>query len=96
MWVLLTVKNGTIVPSEYAKAARKAGLDIITWTTERSGRLVEDVLQGGNCCNNTLHGGGGEPDRTLRVRRRGMSSVVSASRSVSSRMAGCRDASADV
>jgi hypothetical protein len=71
MWVLLTVKNGTIVPSEYAKAARKAGLDIITWTTERSGRLVEDVLQGGNCCNNTLHGGGGEPDRTPRVRRRG-------------------------
>src|SRR5262249_27363116 len=42
MWVLLTVKNGTIVPSEYAKAARRAGLDIITWTTERSGRIFED------------------------------------------------------
>jgi glycerophosphoryl diester phosphodiesterase len=48
MWVLLTVKDGNIVPSEYAKAARKAGLDIITWTTERSGRLFEDVLQGGD------------------------------------------------
>jgi glycerophosphoryl diester phosphodiesterase len=46
--VLLTVKDGNIVPSEYAKAARKAGLDIITWTTERSGRLFEDVLQGGD------------------------------------------------
>jgi glycerophosphoryl diester phosphodiesterase len=30
MWVLLTVKNGKIVPSEYAKAARKAGLGGIT------------------------------------------------------------------
>ena len=48
MWALLTVKHGQIVPSEYAKAARQAGLDIITWTTERSGRIVEDVLLGGN------------------------------------------------
>ena len=48
MWALLTVKHGKIVPSEYAKAARQAGLDIITWTTERSGRIVEDVLLGGN------------------------------------------------
>jgi glycerophosphoryl diester phosphodiesterase len=48
MWVLLTVKNGKIVPSTYAMAARKAGLDIITWTTERSGRIVEDVLEGGD------------------------------------------------
>lgn len=30
-----------IVPSEYAKAARAAGLDIITWTLERSGFLSE-------------------------------------------------------
>ncbi len=44
IWVLLKVENGEIVPSEYAKAARAAGLDIITWTLERSGRIVEDVL----------------------------------------------------
>jgi glycerophosphoryl diester phosphodiesterase len=28
-----------IVPSPYATAAREAGLDIITWTLERSGHL---------------------------------------------------------
>ncbi|MBX9964120.1 MAG: hypothetical protein K2Y35_13755 [Burkholderiales bacterium] len=33
-----------IVPSQYAKDAKAAGLDIITWTLERSGRIVEDVL----------------------------------------------------
>jgi glycerophosphoryl diester phosphodiesterase len=27
------------VPSEYARSARNAGLDIITWTLERSGPL---------------------------------------------------------
>jgi len=44
MWVLLTVENGEIVPSLYAKEAKQAGLDIITWTLERSGRIVEEVL----------------------------------------------------
>jgi glycerophosphoryl diester phosphodiesterase len=40
MWVLLTTDgNGEIVPSEYAKAAKAAGLNIITWTLERSGIL---------------------------------------------------------
>jgi glycerophosphoryl diester phosphodiesterase len=40
MWVLVTLSSeGNIVPSEYAKAARAAGLDIITWTLERSGLL---------------------------------------------------------
>lgn len=43
MWALLTVENGRIVPSAYAKEAKKAGLDIITWTIERSGRINEDV-----------------------------------------------------
>src|SRR5262249_28105504 len=42
MWALLTVKNGHIVPSQYAKDAKTAGLDIITWTLERSGRIVEE------------------------------------------------------
>ena len=44
MWALLTVKNGQIVPSEYARNAKAAGLDVITWTLERSGRIVEEVL----------------------------------------------------
>ncbi|MCU1276599.1 MAG: hypothetical protein JWM53_145 [bacterium] len=40
-WALVTVDaNNRIVPSEYAKAARAAGLDIITWTLERSGPLA--------------------------------------------------------
>jgi glycerophosphoryl diester phosphodiesterase len=38
-WVLVTVEGEEIVPSAYAKAAREAGLDIITWTLERSGPL---------------------------------------------------------
>ena len=47
MWVLVTLdQNGDIVPSAYARAARAAGLDIITWTLERSGRLVEDMKEG--------------------------------------------------
>jgi len=44
MWALLTVSNGQIVPSEYALNAKLAHLDIITWTLERSGRIVEEVL----------------------------------------------------
>lgn len=45
MWMLLTTdENGNIVPSEYAKEAKAAGLGVITWTFERSGRIVEEVL----------------------------------------------------
>lgn len=44
MWALLTVKNGKIAPSQYATDAKTAHLDIITWTLERSGRIVEEVL----------------------------------------------------
>lgn len=45
MWALLAVDaHGKIVPSQYAKDAKAAGLDIITWTLERSGRIVEEVL----------------------------------------------------
>lgn len=47
MFALLTLDaNNKIVPSEYATLARSAGLDIITWTTERSGRLIEDMKNG--------------------------------------------------
>ena len=33
---LLDYVNGQLMPSDYAKAARAAGLNIITWTMERS------------------------------------------------------------
>jgi glycerophosphoryl diester phosphodiesterase len=40
-WVLVKLDaNGKIVPSEWALKARSLGLDIITWTLERSGPLV--------------------------------------------------------
>ena len=35
---------GEFEPSEYALRARAAGLEIIAWTLERSGRIAEDVL----------------------------------------------------
>lgn len=41
MWMLLAVDgSGKVVPSVYAQKAKEAGLDIITWTLERSGLLV--------------------------------------------------------
>ncbi|MBC7780869.1 MAG: glycerophosphodiester phosphodiesterase [Proteobacteria bacterium] len=41
-FALLTVDSrGNIVPSQYARDARLAGLDIITWTLERSGILAD-------------------------------------------------------
>ncbi|VAX05795.1 Glycerophosphoryl diester phosphodiesterase [hydrothermal vent metagenome] len=40
MWALVTLDSyGKIVPSNYAMYAKAAGLDIITWTLERSGLL---------------------------------------------------------
>lgn len=39
MWMLVTVENGEMVPSLLAKEAKAAGLNIITWTLERSGPL---------------------------------------------------------
>jgi glycerophosphoryl diester phosphodiesterase len=42
MWMLVTLNDEKeIVPSAYTKAAKEAGLDIITWTLERSGPLAE-------------------------------------------------------
>ncbi|MEM1046546.1 MAG: glycerophosphodiester phosphodiesterase family protein [Pseudomonadota bacterium] len=40
LWVLVTVEEGAIVPSAYAREAKAAGLNLITWTLERSGPLV--------------------------------------------------------
>lgn len=42
MWALLTLNShGAIVPSQYALDSKAAGLDIITWTLERSGILAD-------------------------------------------------------
>jgi len=40
MWMLVTMEDGQIVPSAYAEEAKAAGLNIITWTLERSGPLA--------------------------------------------------------
>ena len=42
MWMLLAEENGEIVPSIYAREAKRAGLEIIAWSFERSGPLVND------------------------------------------------------
>ncbi|WP_375230852.1 glycerophosphodiester phosphodiesterase family protein [Roseobacter sp. S98] len=39
LWMLLSLEGGQIVPSVYARQAQAAGLNIITWTLERSGPL---------------------------------------------------------
>lgn len=39
IWTMLTLDGGQIVPSEYARAARAAGLDLIGWSLERDGPL---------------------------------------------------------
>lgn len=40
LWMLLSIdKNGEIIPSNYARSATQAGLELITWTLERSGSL---------------------------------------------------------
>lgn len=39
IWMLLTIRDGQIVPSAYAVEAKKAGLKLIAWTLERSGPL---------------------------------------------------------
>ncbi|MGI9276752.1 MAG: glycerophosphodiester phosphodiesterase family protein, partial [Endozoicomonas sp.] len=58
MWMLLEVENGQIVPSLYARSARAAGLEIITWTIERSGPLKT----GGGWYYQTLNGLNPNPD----------------------------------
>ena len=39
--LLTTNSSGEIIPSQYARDAKAAGLDIITWTLERSGILAD-------------------------------------------------------
>lgn len=45
--LLTTDRRGQIVPSLYAKRARKAGLELISWTTERSGRVNGEIIPSG-------------------------------------------------
>ena len=40
LFALLQEKDGAVVPSDYAKNAKAAGLEIITWSLERSGILA--------------------------------------------------------
>lgn len=40
LWMLVTAKDGRIVPSVYAQEAKKAGLGLIAWSLERSGPLT--------------------------------------------------------
>lgn len=59
MWVLLDVNDqGKIVPSAYAKNAKKAGFKIITWTLERSGLLKDN----GGWYYQTVNGSRGKID----------------------------------
>ena len=46
--LLTTNAANEVVPSTYAERAKQAGLKLISWSAERSGRIVEDVLEGGN------------------------------------------------
>jgi glycerophosphoryl diester phosphodiesterase len=47
MWTLLTLDSRQrVVPSDYALAARRAGLDIITWTPARIAFVLPSVSRG--------------------------------------------------
>jgi glycerophosphoryl diester phosphodiesterase len=45
-YLITTLDNKTIVPSAYAREAKRLGLDIITWTFERSGPLASVLSRG--------------------------------------------------
>jgi glycerophosphoryl diester phosphodiesterase len=40
-WALVALQGNKIVPSNYSMNAKAAGLDVITWTLERSGTLTD-------------------------------------------------------
>ena len=41
LWMLVTARDGEMVPSVYAEEAKAAGLNLIAWSLERSGPLHE-------------------------------------------------------
>ncbi len=50
-WALVALQGNKIVPSQYSFDAKAAGLDIITWTLERSGTLTDgDKLTNSSMC----------------------------------------------
>lgn len=64
IWVLLTLNDrNQIIPSEYAKAAKVAGLNIITWTLERDGPLVN----GGDWYHQSIKGAINNDGQTFEV-----------------------------
>jgi glycerophosphoryl diester phosphodiesterase len=66
VWMLVEAGWEGPVPSHYARAARAAGLNLVTWTLERSGSLAT----GGGWYYQTLNGQNPDPDSpgTYRVR----------------------------
>ena len=42
--MLLKAEKDEIVPSKYAVAAKRAGLKIISWSVERSGRVEQEII----------------------------------------------------
>jgi glycerophosphoryl diester phosphodiesterase len=44
--LLNTSADGEIIPSSYARAAKRAGMEIITWSLERSGPLRQAAAEG--------------------------------------------------
>jgi glycerophosphoryl diester phosphodiesterase len=42
IFALLSLQDGKLVPSSYANDVKSAGLDIITWSLERSGVMAQD------------------------------------------------------
>ncbi|KAK3082290.1 hypothetical protein LTS18_007846 [Coniosporium uncinatum] len=59
-WQLLTNETGAITPSTYAIAAKAAGLDIITWSLERSGPLATGGGYYYESVNNLINNDGDE------------------------------------
>ena len=46
IWALLNATaDGEMVPSEYARAAKEAGLDLVSWSLERSGPLKQAAAE---------------------------------------------------
>lgn len=60
LWMLVEAGPDGIEPSAYARAARRTGLQLITWTAERSGPLAD----GGGWYYQTLNGMNPGPDGT--------------------------------
>ena len=63
IWALIALRGNRIVPSQYTVNAKAAGLDIITWTLERSGLLTD----GGGFYYQTVSDVINKPGDTMKV-----------------------------